>query len=337
MFQVEIRPSLRIVKQISAIDRYSGIWSRKPVGIITEADEFLAQISAARAICALDPTLSYGTQRAIEKSFVSPNGGESALASVAEERVLVALRQPLVLETRELSSLHDVLVGNASNESPLLRTTPINFVDSLGQDQSKAIVFPTVRPFLIRQRFGELVDWMGEESVRGNVHPLFLSGIFHLLLLQTSPFPIANHALALVMQWQYVVEHGYDFLRKTHLAPIFQERAEAYFAALRQAEKSAFTTWATLNIWLEFYLDCLQKICEQLSSTENETVEFARLTSVQQKIVHAVTEHGASTREKIANETGINLSTVKYNLSVLTERGYLKRIGGGRTTSYQIS
>ena len=37
----------------------------------------------------------------------------------------------------------------------------------------------------------------------------------------------------------------------------------------------------------------------------------------------------------IAAETGINLATVKYHLTALTNRGFLRRDGKGRATSYR--
>lgn len=90
------------------------------------------------------------------------------------------------------------------------------------------------------------------------------------------------------------------------------------------------------NIWLETFLDCLLDSSQRLISVGEQRAEGLRLTAVQKQIIGVVRSYGSATRERIATESGINLSTVKYNLSVLATRGHLKREGGGRTTSYRL-
>ena len=198
------------------------------------------------------------------------------------------------------------------------------------------MIFPTVSPFLVEQRLEELLEWARHELEDGQFHPLFVIGTFHLLFLQIHPFPTANHRLALILLWRLLDAHGYSYVRYSHFAPEIASRSKQYFAALRQAEKTAYGNWSTLNIWLEFFLDMLVLASQNLLTLTERTVSSARLSSVQRRIIDVIKSSGSATREKIVTETGINLSTVKYNLSVLASRGHLKRDGGGRSTSYRL-
>src|SRR5262249_34865675 len=151
------------------------------------------------------------------------------------------------------------------------------------------------------------------------------------------PFSRANHRLSLLILWRLMNEHGYSFVQHTSFSAVLLRRLRAYSNSLRQAEKTVFNSWSTFNIWLEFFLEALVSATDQLSETVEKGVEEQRLTRTQKNIIEIIRTRGPVTRETIVTESGINLATVKYNLSVLSARGYLKRKGGGRTTSYLVS
>ncbi len=208
-------------------------------------------------------------------------------------------------------------------------------VPMVGQSTNE-VVFSTVPPFLISQRLEGLVNWTNTELRSGLIHPIIVIGTFHLLFLQIHPFSTANHRLSLILTWRLLDDIGYSFIRNSHFAPWLSGRAKSYYSALRQAEKTAQTNWSTLNIWLELFSDSLREASESVLSDGEKQTEVRRLTFVQKRIIEVVRNHGSVSRDKIVNETGINLSTIKYNLSVLADKGHLKRDGGGRGTSYTI-
>jgi Fic family protein len=197
-------------------------------------------------------------------------------------------------------------------------------------------IFESVSSFLINERFSDLVSWVSQELEDDRFHPLYVIGTFHLLFLQIQPYQTANHQLCLAIVWHLLNKNGYSFFEYSHFAPTLLTKSEEYFNALRQAEKTAYGTWATLNVWLEFFLEVLLESNAVLSDTRQRLVGHYRLTPVQKQILQVVKTYGSATRERIARETGINVSTVKYNLSVLYSNGQLKREGGGRSTSYTV-
>ncbi len=349
MITLELRPSTRLVQLIAAIERFSGRWERlAEITTIATRESFeVAAAEQTRAAFLLDsstpstlvhPLLSNGSHRPIHSA--------SSEVALPDHPLVAAYLQAHTnfaqFDVRSIEGLYLEVSGLGGHISDppldqLYRTGAANFTLPAAVADGEDTVFQTVPPFLIRQRFEDLVEWLNRELEAGDYHPLFLFGTFHLLFLQTMPFARGNHRLGLLILWRLLNGYNYSFVQHTSFASVLAERTRGYLQSLRQAERTVFTTWNTLNIWLEFFLETVLSSTNNLSLLVEKGVEEQRLTRTQKNIIEIVRSRGPVTREIIVSESGINLSTVKYNLSVLAARGYLKRSGGGRTTSYWVS
>lgn len=352
MRALEMKTSPRLVQQVAAIERFAGAWERLAVSDAVASDGLMqaALRRGAVAASALDVTSSRTLSDALELEWTPVrtaggalvSGGHSLTTSEAErgyQQILEAHVAHAEFDEAGLLELFHRIVGMPAVEEDLtaaLRRTNVNFCAPGGNGDGDEIVFPTISAFLVEQRLSELLEWAQHELAEGSFHPLFIAGVFHLIFLQIHPFRTANHRLAMVLLWRMLDAHGYGFVRYQHFSEEFARRPKQYFSALRQAERSSLGSWSTLNVWLEFFLESLIQSSEHLLHRAEQTVNLSQLTTVQRRIFDVVRANGAVTREKIVSETGINISTVKYNLSVLASRGHLKRDGGGRTTSYRI-
>jgi hypothetical protein len=350
MIDIELRPSLRIVKRIAEIERFAGSWDRSSLQTTPAFDEMSneALLLGAKSMIVLDSTspasllmLTADLQRTYNQSFiVEKSVGPEINPEAADYREKDTESAELV----RLAALHHT---NAAFDLPGINRlyAALVFADPHQYRTQSAyfltpeneVVFPTVSAYMVEQRLTELADWVNQELEKRAVHPLLVIGAFHLLFLQVCPFPAANHRLCLLLVWRLLAATNYSFIRYCHLAPLLLQRSKQYFGALRRAEKTAFPgNWSSLNIWLEFFLDTVLAVTEELPDSTEKQLGKTRLSSVQKRIMEVVASSGSATRDRVANETGINLSTVKYNLSVLAARGHLKRHGGGRTTSYSV-
>ena len=289
------------MQQIARLERFCGAWER------------IALSSAVASPELRDAAVKRGAQALLELDSTSP----ADLGNGARDRALAAIitahSAELDLSLAGVSQIHRLLVDEAPEtfgentdlDTVDLRQLALSFTKPGDED----VVFPTISAFLVEKRLRELLEWADSELEAGVLHPLILA-------------------------WHLLEDNGFDFVNYSHFAPQLLKRSRQYFASLRQAEKTARGTWSTLNSWLELFLDSLVTSAIELDQISRKNVETKRLTSVQQQILEVVKLRGAVTREGIANDTGIKLSTVKYNLSVLSARGHLKRQGGGRTPSY---
>lgn len=336
MIKLEMKPSPRLVQQIAIIERFA-TYFEKSIGVGLNHIEDLQKpsiIAASISALKLDTTTPAKTSFQIGNILEIPSEKDIFLHDLKE---FIKTHEFYVqLDSVRLMQLFYFLQSEDSTEDleKPFRKIAVNFMaPTSGKEE---IIFPAVSSFLVENRLEELLEWAKLELSEGQFHPLFILGTFHLLFLQIHPLETANHRIALLLLWQMLDEHGYSFVRYSNFAEFFELRSKQYFSSLRQAEKTAGNSWATLNIWLEFFLDALISCREKLLSNTKKQLDFFRLTDVQQRIVDVVKNTGVASREKIVVETGINVSTVKYNLTVLAAKGQLKRDGNGRTTSYSI-
>ena len=349
MLGTEFKPTHRLVQQIARIERTAGLWERLS---ISEAIAPLPLVrrslsSGAVAMLELDntcpPSLSVLLRRPEAAEAIFSDGLCEGTEKVFHPALLQLIRAHEIeteLTVLDVNFLHRFLLGGkdgallaetraTTDHQPNYRKTAGYFSTLLGEP-----LFPTVPAFLIEQKLENLLSWTRREFLSAQIHPLFVVGTFHLLFLQLSPFSEANHRLCLLLDWQ-LLKKSYSFVQYSHFCPIFARRGAQYFSTLRQAERTAYSgNWSSLSIWLEFFLDCLIASGQELLGFTKQKVSETSLSSVQKRIVEVVRLLGSASREQISTETGINLSTVKYNLSILAARGHLKREGGGRNTSY---
>lgn len=346
MLKVELRPSLRLVQHIGRIERFAGMWDRigQSEAIANEAVFRAALERGAECAFLLDST-SPPESLALRSSIEVERAGSAAFISRSSprERFVRAHLHEVPLDLEGIQELYrlailgdDSAAGEEGEGTKLLRTQPLYFTAPSSRPHVDERVFPGVSSFIVPNRLSELLEWTETELTRDGYHPLLVVGVFHLLFLQTLPFPTGNHRLALLLDWQLLKNSGFSFVRFTHPATALQSRSRQYFAALRQAEQTAGTSWSTVNSWLELFLEALLECASELRMSTERNITEAALTSVQRRIIDVVRANGSVSRERIINETGINVSTVKYNLSVLAMKGHLKREGGGRTTSYRL-
>ena len=362
-----IRPTLRVVQQIAGIERRAGRWES-----LLESLSFAARVLETRALfeeaeseLRLDST---SPSQLIARIAVERDQKGGLIRSkrpfpprpvtvekkpIAEplpeiERIAAALSRRVPISLMGLDCLYRAISADddgpaktalAEEPNSILpyRSEAVSFTAALGDDSTEEKVFTPIPAFLIRQRLAELLDWLKQELDTGTYHPLLLIGTYHLLFLQIHPYPRANHRLALMSLWQLLSNNGSEFVRWSGISPIFWTRAKQYFAALRQAEKTAWTDWSSQNVWLEFFLNCVFEAAERVMIESEQRLKSLRLTRTQEQILAVIRNHGAASRSMIIEETGVNPSTIKYNLSVLAARGHVKREGGGRSTGYRIA
>lgn len=334
MIKLEMKPSPKLVKQIAAIERFCGYWDRGTSashGLLREIEE---NSIFAGCIASLNLDSSTPTKSMVSLSKIT-NPEKSNIDINCLKQILIQHESLIELELYDIVALFNKTNSNEILDyKQFLRKSPLNFTaPTLDKEE---IVFPAVSSFLVETRLEELLEWTKCELLENNFHPLFIIGTFYLLFLQISPFPTANHRLAIVLLFQLLDSHGYSFIRYSHFAEIFEQRSKQYFLALRQAEKTAGNSWSSLNIWLEFFLDALIDCSEKLLDQAEKSLGITRLSEIQKRIVDVVKTNGSASRERIVNETGIKLSTVKYNLGILADKGHLKRDGQGRATSYSL-
>ena len=221
-------------------------------------------------------------------------------------------------------------------QSKGLRKNKKDFITSTSPELN-CFAFKTVSPFLIEKRLSELINWTRESVNQKNTHPLIAIAVFYLLFLQTSPFNTKNQIICSIITRNLLAATNHSFIHYTSIIPCFKNNLETYTSSLKEAEKTAYTTWSSLNVWITFFLNSIIHSTEKLIAEAKKIEKNSKLSNTQEKIFDAIDQNGIVGRNKIAKLTGINIATIKYNLQILTRDGYLIREGAGRGTKYKTS
>ena len=202
-------------------------------------------------------------------------------------------------------------------------------------DKNNKALFSSVSPFILETRLEELIKWTNTEFNSKKIHPAIISSIYHLVSLHLQAFSELSHTITLISSWHLLKNYVFENFEQIDLSSYFLKRSEHYFTSIKQAEKSCFSNWHSINFWLEFYLETLIDALKESSEIQRRTSNIKPNLN-QQKILNFVERIGLAKREEIVSATGINIATVKYNLSVLTQRGNLKKAGKGKACSYSL-
>lgn len=319
--ELQLRPTLSLVRTIARIERAAGNWDR--LGLNNAVTTERARRAALDDAVAATLKLESGAQ---------PHAADRLRSALAS-----AYQREFRLDLATLQEIYRSLTGSAPEAVAPFRAKPLEFEVPPADGAAPQSVFRTISPFLIEQRLGDLLAWTETELELDALHPLLTAAVFQLCFLQIAPFPAFNHSLALISVQQMLALSGYGFCEFAPPACELLRDRKRYLAALRKSERSAGGDWSTLNAWLEVFLQAIGRGVSELVCDEAQNLDRRRLSNVQQRIVEIVRVHGPLSRDTIAERTGINASTVKYNLGVLARRGHLKREGGGRGTSYTVS
>lgn len=371
MFQVDLKPTLRIVNLIAALERFAGRWDRISLSPAMASNELETQALREGAAAALSLDVGGSGVSALITALLSDENLDQAASSGKLpdvtlrqfRRLIEAHKRPFDLSLAGIVQLFGAAIDgidlgasietmknqridpaaqrlDSGQKLPLRSQSGYLSVCAVRTDGLSAaaeeMVFPTISPFLVRGKLLDLIEWTQVELKRTTFHPLLVIAIFHLMFLQLSPFPSGNVRLSLLIAWKLLDQNGFTFVRHCHFATELHAKSVQYANTLRQAERTANTTWASVNIWIEFFLDALKTSSDQLASATHSKERGLEVTHVQRRIMDVIRRTGRASRELIVTETGINLSTVKYNLTLLATRGHLAREGGGRATAYRI-
>jgi Fic family protein len=337
----EIKPSNRLVQLIARIERLAGNWDHASLNNVLLNNEIQAEAVQKNtlAILCLDHSSPAPLTHPVISYFKSKSPLDLKLNSFVSDENLdeinscrKALESDLQLSEEGIEELFCLITNKSKGLSDFYRNSSGAFYSHENQR-----IFTTVSPFLVPRRYKELIEWLTEELYSGETHPLIVIGIFHLLFLQLHPFTTANHRLALTLNWHLLKDNGYDFLCHSDFWVSLLEQSSLYYSTIRHAERSTFGDWSTTHIWLEFLLKTILESALETASLHTRQRNEALLSETQKTILDTIRNHGTLSREKVVAETGINLSTVKYNLSLLAQKGHLIREGGGRSTSYRAA
>ena len=164
----------------------------------------------------------------------------------------------------------------------------------------------------------ELISWTNSSLYNGK-SPLIVSALLRYRFVTIHPFMDGNGRLARLLSNYVLLANNYSVLHYSAIEKQHEKNRVQYYTALRRLQAPVFYDIPdniNLTSWICYWAGCLKKTYkEAISRMERH------------KILKAL-EYGSI--------MGIGRTQAVSDLKKLVETGYLKKVGGDRSTTYQI-
>ena len=337
-----------ILRLIAEIDEFKGAWAA--LGRISPE-----RLISLRRVATIE---SIGSSTRIEGASLSDREVERLLAGLEvkefasrdEEEVagyatvmetIFTNYQKIPLTENHVKQLHgDLLQFSSKDERHRGKYKTLNnHVEAFGPDgKSLGVDFQTASPFDTPRLMAELVGWMQKELEAQDLHPLILTAMFIVVLLEIHPFQDGNGRLSRILTTLLLLRSGYAHVPYSSLESIIEQNKDAYYLALRQTQGTIRSERPDWQPWLLFFLTSLQRQKTRLEKKiARERLILGDLPELSVRILELCREYGRVTVSEAVKASGANRNTIKDHLKALTRAGHLEQHGAGRGTWYGLA
>src|SRR6202167_89039 len=343
---LEITPE--ILNLIAELDEFQGAWQ----ALGTLAPE---RLSALRRVATIE---SIGSSTRIEGSKLSDREVERLLSNLeiksfatrdeqevagyAETMELVFRSWAEVMLTENhIKQLHRDLLKHSEKDAHhrgKYKTQPNNVAAFDETGKQVGIVFETASPFDTPRRMSELIAWTSDAYSSRQLHPLLVTAIFTVVLLEIHPFQDGNGRLSRILTTLLLLRAGYSYVPYSSLESVIEQSKDGYYLALRQTQVTVRTDAPNWQPWASFFLRALQQQMKRLAKkVEREKIVLAVLPELSLHMIEHARQHGRVTISDIVKLTGTSRNTLKPHFRQLVVQGHLALHGSGRGAWYAPS
>jgi Fic family protein len=255
---------------------------------------------------------------------------KSKLAEYAKRDTL--LTKSLVLKT------HTVLMSNIveGRLKGCYRTSQ----NVIHEANSKAIVYlpPTVDDVVPLMK--SLLDWVNRSLLEG-VSALIVAPIFHYYFVTIHPFLDGNGRSARLLTYFILTKQGMVISEFAALEKQHEHNRAAYYSQLRRLQAETFydiSPTQNLTSWVTYWLDCLNSTYDEalLRCTEaSDVVVEEGMEPRLRKGLALFKTHPRLTAAQYQVLMGLGRTQAVADLNQLVAKGFIQKLGSGRTVVYR--
>lgn len=214
-----------------------------------------------------------------------------------------------------------------------LRENPIYITD-----QNDNTVYDGPEAITLDVEIDVLLKWLNESD---SIHPIIVAGILHFHFVSIHPFADGNGRTTRLLTNLYLGLKDYDLRSSLVLESYYSVDKQAYYGALSLANNYAERKIATLNPWIEYFVDGFLSSAKVLAievtalSGLAPNVEKVKISKEESDILSYAKQFGSiSLAEAQDLLTGASKRTVQRRLRKLVDDRYLVIEGEARNTKY---
>lgn len=208
-----------------------------------------------------------------------------------------------------------------------------NRVERTEADGRKTSIFETTPPgWATQEAMTQLTDWYNRDS---STHALIRAAIFVYEFLSIHPFQDGNGRLSRLLATLLLMRSGYVWIEYVSFEHEIEHRKKEYYQKLMEAQRNR--PGEEVTEWVNFFLDCLRNIQQQLLQKMKEKEKREQVGVREQHIYTLIENNPGISSGEIADKLKMPNSTVKRILSDLVAARNLIVHGAGRGTRYSIA
>ncbi len=345
--QFDFKTHQKILQKISKIDQFKGEWTSiaKPE---THYLQTLKRIATVQSI---------GSSNRIEGNTLTDAEVESLLKNVKTKKlasrdeqevvgyyetldILVENFKDIPLTHSTLHQLHNLLLKHSTKDERHKGTYKqlANQVATTFPDGTTKVIFRTTEPFLVEKEMEEAMHWVNENIDSAELHPLILIGTFIYEFLSIHPYQDGNGRLSRLLTTLLLMQTGYTFIAYISFENIIEQQKTAYYHALIEGQKNRGQETEKIDIWLLFFLDCLEVLTEKLKLKIKEYQKIGSyLSARQQQLLDFIQmKQPVQLKDVTANFENFSINTLKKDLQYLVKQAYIEKLGNFKSTAYII-
>lgn len=212
---------------------------------------------------------------------------------------------------------------------------PIRIEAFDSQGKNIGVIFETTSPLETPIKMQELIEWTNDAFEKKILHPIIIIGLFIVLFLAIHPFQDGNGRLSRLLTTLLMMKSGYLYSLYSSLESIIEENKESYYPALQRTQTGWQNHQPDWNVWLLFFLHCLQRQKKHLEvKLEKERILLKTLSPLSLQILELLRSHGRLKIGEIVVLTHANRNTLKKMLATLVREQYIIRNGAGKASWY---
>ena len=209
-----------------------------------------------------------------------------------------------------------------------------NVIEENDGSGNSFVRFNPVSAFETPQAMDKMIKSYNESQKQEFINPLITTSLFVLDFLCIHPFRDGNGRMSRLLFLLLLYKAGYIGGKYISLEKIIEATKETYYEALYESSKNWHDETNIDLPFVEYSLGVIISLYQELS-TRVDLITNSGITK-QMRIKLILEEHlGEITkRELMEMNPDISETTIEDALSNLVKKGIIKKIGGGRYTSY---
>jgi Fic family protein len=347
VYQPRLTYTPKILSLIEEIAGLKGRMDGMPVALADEVEiRALANRDAVHFSTKLEGnalTLEQVTQALagrVKKRGFSGHDLKEVLNYSKARKSLLTKPQPVTLGL--ILKTHDILMSGIVRGK--LKGHLREVLNVIHDSGTRTIVYMPPVPDDVPGLMKSLLQWLRREFLSGT-SSLIVAPVFHYAFVTIHPFMDGNGRLARLLA-NHILETGNYAVN--HFAALEKQHEldrPVYYNALRKLQSHNFYDIPEnidLSSWIEYWLECLKKTYDEALSRlnrQNSSFAYTRIHAITTRLERAISLfHKHKTLRAADYEVLMNIGRTQAvaDLSQLIKSGRIIKVGGGRSTLYQV-